>query len=99
MQTDRFAEYVYFWNDLIVLPVMLLLAFVLYIKGREKSVGVIAVGMFLLVISQIVSHVYKPNLSIFFITNTLVGIVGSLTTAVGSVWHFLRHRSKQANKQ
>jgi hypothetical protein len=92
--------YVTLNSDWVVFPALLVFTFWLYIKRRQPSSLVVALGVALFLVARVVETVYPEPLSTGFMVALWIKTASVLVGLVGVPWFILAHRhvkSAQSN--
>jgi hypothetical protein len=85
---EAFAPYLFFWNEWVVLPALLIVTAVAYWKLRKTSLIVVVAGMALVLVGQGLQVAFPAPLHPGYIASMFVHGVGLFSAVGGSTWFF-----------
>ncbi len=91
---SEFSAYLFFTLDWIVGPIFFILAIYLHLKNRLTSTFLMVFGMGLILLAQVLKHLYPSPLHPFSITGLLCGFFGLLAAGIGYFKFWKKVRSE-----
>jgi hypothetical protein len=93
---EELKEFLFAWNDWIVLPILTLVSLVLYFRCPKVSTLWLSLGMTVLLASSILKAVYPHPQSFGYLIGMVFGIFGLVASIFGAIWFFRKDYSKKA---
>jgi hypothetical protein len=96
---EEFKEFLFAWNEWVVLPILTLVGLVLHTRWRKSSTLVLCVGMLMLLGGGVLTKVYSQSpLHIGYIIGLIIGVVGLLASMVGAIWFYRKDYVTSSNQ-
>jgi ABC-type proline/glycine betaine transport system permease subunit len=84
------AEYLFAWNDWIVMPVLLIVSVVSLARLRKASLAVLTLGLFIYCAAAILRTFYPNPLNLVHGATLIAQSVGFLLGVAGFAWFWLK---------
>ncbi len=93
---NQLANYVYAWNDWVVMPILLLAAIYAFIRFRKPSTLVFAFGVVLYIASSLAQIFYPSPLNLIHSAALVSQFLGLLVGLGGFAWFWRKDRNAKS---
>jgi hypothetical protein len=90
------ADYVFAWNDWVVMPVLLIVAIIWSVKLKKLSLALLAAGVGICVGAVVVRLFYTNPLNLVHGASLIAQELGLLLSFAAFAWFWFRDRSRQS---
>ena len=91
------ADYILAWNDWVVMPALLIVSIVWFIKVRKARLGLLAAGLGIYLGATVVRLLYPHPLNLVHGVSLIAQAIGFLLAVAGFSWFWSKQRPMQSN--